>query len=161
MAYGKIKMGGNVITNPGGKNVETNTGGKPPKPGKKLKKSINVLVKDNKKYTSGPSKPVKAQSMASQTKKKADDFTVNTYSGKRTLSGAEASRRQEKNLKNLYYSKTNNPRDINDSGQYNITPIHASKLPVSSGGGRAMASIAFKQGNYSPAGTRRKRERGR
>jgi hypothetical protein len=66
MAYGKIKMGGNVITNPGGKNVETNTGGKPPKPGKKLKnlkKVINVLVKDNKKYKSGPSKPVMARNL--------------------------------------------------------------------------------------------------
>ena len=112
-----------------------------------LKKKI--IVKTTQKISAQKSKP-----------KKADDFTVNTETGKRTLSGAEASRRKEQNLKNLKAGRIYAPRSLNEEGQYYLKSIKGSKLPVSSGGRRATSSFAFEQ-KYNPAGNRTKKERGR
>ena len=92
-----------------------------------------------------------------QPKKKADDFTVNKGTGKRTLSGAEASRRAEQNsgIKSsvVGYNKSGNSKDL---GVYYPSVNLKSLLPVSSGGKRVGQSVLFKQG-YLPGGTRTKR----
>jgi hypothetical protein len=111
-----------------------------------------------------PVKPQKKKITISAQKskpKKADDFTVNYATGKRTLSGAEKSRRERANMRNLYVGKVPNPRDVNDSGEYTIRAVAGSKLPVSSGGKRSWSSYAWKQGPYLPAGKRTKKDRGR
>ena len=109
-------------------------------------------------------------------KKKADDFTVNKLTGKRTLSGAEANRRSSDNNKAINavtsrkktYTKTdllfgvqNHPYGKGyDKGGYSIVTRKGSALPVSSGG-RRQADNSLSQANWISAGTRKTRERGR
>jgi hypothetical protein len=94
--------------------------------------------------------------------KKADDFTVNTATGKRTLSGAEASRRLNAVGPNkVVYNKAAGLRaGVYDTGAYESRVDNSKNLPVSSGGKRKGTSFG-QTVKYFPAGTRTKRERGR
>jgi len=110
-----------------------------------------------------PPKPIKKKQTLSLPRKskpkKADDFTVNTLTGKRTLSGAEATRMREQSLVGLKSGRVGT-RNINDFGRYDIN-TKSTNLQVATGGKKNRnTAIVFKQG-YLPAGTRTKRERGR
>jgi hypothetical protein len=95
-------------------------------------------------------------------KKNSSDFTVNSATGKRTLSGAEASRRinavgGNKTVRNA----NNNLRSgIFDSGALEVRTSGKYNLPVSTGGKISGTSFGLTK-KYFPSGTRTKRERGR
>ena len=118
-----------------------------------LKKKI--IVKTTRKISAQKSKS-----------KKADDFTVNTATGKRTISGSEARRRQDSLPQNrLVRNRSDNSGSINDwtnekQGQYRKRLLGSQNLPISTGGKRAGVSYGVTM-EYTPAGTRTKRQRGR
>jgi hypothetical protein len=97
--------------------------------------------------------------MAQKSKpKKAADFTVNSATGKRTLSGAEASRRISAAGGNTVVRNANNNlrSGIFDNGALEVRTSGKYNLPVSSGGKISGTSFGLTK-KYFPSGTRTRR----
>ncbi len=103
-------------------------------------------------------KKITISAQKKQPKKKADDFTVNTLTGKRTLSGAEASRMQDQSLIGLKYGTVG--KSINEPGRYSIG-FKRTNLQVATGGKKNQFTAPIFVQEYQPSGKRTKRERGR